>query len=216
MTSSETPYRFEDGDGHSVVALLPGLNESPWAAIEKVGDEVLERLNARPAPAFLIDLSALDYMGSATVALIVRIWKSTKDRNGRMVIVNQHEMVYEVLKLAGLHTLWNIVESRDEARQQLMASDRSQGGWEAVLAIVVGVLALLGAAGGLYVLLFPMESLDERAALGIELGCSAVALIAGIVSAIRQRGGRRVFGCVVIAASLGLTAAGIVNWPDFG
>ncbi|MCH8830833.1 MAG: STAS domain-containing protein [Planctomycetes bacterium] len=99
MTSSETSYRFEDFDGFSVIALLPELNKAPWAEIDGIGTALLERMERQPKPSFLIDLDALNYMGSAMVALVVRLWKSIKERNGKMVVFNDDEMVLEVLRL---------------------------------------------------------------------------------------------------------------------
>ena len=147
MTSSESPYRFEDGDGYSALVLSPELSQLRWADIQEIGDDVLDRLSGREAPAFLVDLSALDYMDSATVALIVRLWKSIKDRDGRMVVVNQHQFVLEVLTLAGLHKIWSIVETRDEALQKLGLEKSFLGRMPGALwLIVIGFVVIAGLA----------------------------------------------------------------------
>ena len=84
MTSSETPYHFEKFDGVSVIVLLSELNDVPWADIESIGSTILEQMETQTKPLFLIDLDALTYMGSAMVALVVRLWKSVKTRNGKI------------------------------------------------------------------------------------------------------------------------------------
>ncbi len=214
MTSSESPYRFEDGDGYSILALSPELNQVQWAEIEKIGSDVLDRLSDQKSPAFLIDLSALNYMGSALVALIVRIWKSIKEHDGRMVIVNRHQLVFEVLKLAGLHKLWSIVETREEGIEELGLTKSFRGGsLGAPWLIVIGLLALAGGGAGLCMLLNPPSTLDVQAVLAAVFGCSAVALIVGTISAVRQAGGHRVFGICVVVASLALVVTGICKLP---
>ncbi len=115
MSSGESYYRFETADGCLIITLLPELNDKQWADIEKVGTEIVDRLSNAQSPRFIVDLTPLSYMGSAMVALIVRLYKTVNGRNGQMVVVNQHELVFEVLKLAGLTKLWTIVDSREKA-----------------------------------------------------------------------------------------------------
>lgn len=104
------------------MALLPALNEVPWSDIEAIGGEVLARLEEAPSPKTLVDLTPLNYMGSAQVALVVRIFKAVKDRGGQMIVANSDPMVREVLTLAGLDKIWTIVISREAGLLQLGAS----------------------------------------------------------------------------------------------
>ncbi len=115
MSVGETYYRFETVNGCLTITLLPELNDKQWADIERVGTEIVDRISAAPSPKVLVDLTSLSYMGSAMVALIVRLYKTVNSRGGKMVVVNQHELVFEVLKLAGLTKLWTIVGTRAEA-----------------------------------------------------------------------------------------------------
>ena len=55
--------------GHRDIA--PAL----WADIERVGSEILSRIQPLTSPQLLVDLCALSYMGSAQVALVVRMFK---------------------------------------------------------------------------------------------------------------------------------------------
>lgn len=222
MASPEPPYRFEDAEGCSVVVLLPGLNESQWADIEKVGTDLIERLNSVPSPTFLVDLTPLDYMGSATVALIVRLWKSVKERDGRMVIVNQHELVFEVLKLAGLHQIWTIADSREQAMRELGVSPTAgkgivtapSGGGAVETGIglpAVGILAVAAAVAGM--ILTNTETLPAKIGMAIEFGCAAVGLVLGTMSWAQGAGLRKNLGMGVMLGSLLVVVAGIVLMP---
>ena len=213
MTTSETPYRLEANNRCTIVALLPALNNVQWAEIEQIGSDALAQLEKSRTPVLLVDLSELEYMGSAMVALIVRLWKAVQKHGGRMVVVNRHPLVFEVLKLAGLHTVWTIVESRDDAFKQLGirsagAGDGGAGG------VLLGILAVIGAIAGLLLRLSPENLIDDKAALALELGSSAFGLMVGAVLAARHAGLRRGFGVFVIVACVVVIAVGVAKRPD--
>jgi hypothetical protein len=147
------------------------------------------------------------------VALIVRLWKSVKDRNGRMVVVNQHELVREVLRLAGLEQVWSIVATREEAVAALGKAAQRGTGWMGLVIPFVGILALAGAGAGLYLLMQPPPEFDVRIAAGIMFGCAALGIIAGTIASVASAGGRRAVGIVVVGASLVLMLVGILKWP---
>ncbi len=149
MTSTGTPYRFESSAGYSIISLQPELNDAQWSEIEKIGTDILGQLGSIKSPAFIVDLSSLTYMGSAMVALIVRLWKSVKEGDGNMVVVNKEQMVFEVLKLAGLHNVWSIVETREQAVAELgMGSVFRGGGGTGKVMKLVGIVVVLAAVGG--------------------------------------------------------------------
>jgi anti-anti-sigma factor len=223
VATSEPPYRFEQFDGYAVITFYPQLNDSQWADIERVGSELLERLKSYEPPKFTVDLSNLNYMGSAMVALIVRLWKSVKDRKkGRMVIINQHDMIFEVLKLAGLHKVWTIVRTRDEGVRELgVSGGRGVGavgpaGEGNVLFTIAGIVAIAGAAAGLALLLSRSGILSARAAQLVVVLFAAVGLIAGMLSALKDSGWRQKLGIGVVAASVLLVLAGILTVPPGG
>ncbi|MDA0834462.1 MAG: STAS domain-containing protein [Planctomycetota bacterium] len=219
MSSPETAYRFENEGGHAVITLLPNLNDVPWADIERIGSDILVKFGTSKSPTFVVDLSSLNYMGSAMVALIVRLWKSSKERNGRMVVVNQDEMVLEVLKLAGLNKVWTIVDSRGLAiqalggRGNLVGEDSGGGGgW------IAGILGLIsvGVSGfALYALLNKLPQLGTQAAVGLLLGAAALGLIFGLVAVLKGSGVPKVLGLLVMMSAVGLGVAGVMKMPAF-
>jgi anti-anti-sigma factor len=224
VSSSETPYRFETAEGYSVFSLQPELNDSQWADFEKVGNDVVGQLDSMDPPICLVDLSDLSYMGSAMVALIVRVWKAVNENGGRMVVVNKDTMVFEVLKLAGLHKVWTIVETRDEGVKQLgvkvravRAASSGEGGAPAggggMGLAALGLGAVVGAGAGLFLLLTP-GIVSQKIALVIEFGFAALALVAGTVTAARDTGTRQKLGIAVVAASVVVVLAGILLSGD--
>ena len=226
MTSSDTPYHFEKYDGISVFALLPELNDVPWADIETISSTILEKMEAQKKPLFLIDLDALTYMGSAMVALVVRLWKSVETRNGKMVVINNDEMVREVLSISGLDEVWTIVNTRDEGLKILGVSarkirsqekpareSRKLGSWGTVMAVLT-LLTVAVAGTGLYLLLVPQDFItNQRIVLGLLFGGSIFGLLTGIVTTAIGFGIKRGIGIFGILGALGIITAGVFNTP---
>ena len=99
---TERACRFEQDGNLLVITLLPELAEVPWADVEEIGTSLEGRVRDRDKPQVIVDLTPLAHMGSGMVALVVRIWKAAQQQGGKMAVVNDHELVLEVLKLAGL------------------------------------------------------------------------------------------------------------------
>lgn len=236
MTSSDTStpspatttYRYEGFGGFAVITLLPELNKVPWADIDTIGTKLLGRMDTQRTPSFLIDLEALNYMGSAMVALVVRLWKSVKERNGKMAVVNSDDMVLEVLKLAGLAKVWTIVDSREAGFKALGVSERNQhsqgdasssaddaGAGGGTLAAVLAFLLLVAGGGGLFLLLEPQDFVkDQRMALGAMFGGCLLGLIAATAAAVSGSGFKRGFGVLAVLASLGIIGAAFAKAPQ--
>ncbi|GAB4142716.1 MAG: hypothetical protein Tsb009_13230 [Planctomycetaceae bacterium] len=227
MTLSENSYRFETYDGFSIVCLLPELNDVPWAEIEKLGNTLIEQMEKQKASAFLIDLNALNYIGSAMVALVVRLWKSAKEQNGKIAVVNSNTMVLEVLKLSGLDKVWTIVDSREEGLKAIGASSRqirsltapsgspaSSGSSGGAGLFILTLLSVIAAGAGLFLLLEPQDfAKDQRIALGLLFGGSILGLILGTATSVKCQGGKRGIGVLCILAALGIIGTGIAKTP---
>ncbi|MEW4488672.1 STAS domain-containing protein [Thalassoglobus sp. JC818] len=108
---------------HIRVVITPEVVESTWASISSLGDQVVECLKDVKHPSCLVDLTQLDFMGSSLVALIVRIWREVKSRNGRLVVVTSHPIVKETISLAGLDKIWDIQPSIELGSRALDLSD---------------------------------------------------------------------------------------------
>lgn len=173
MTSATT-FQIDSIHGRTVVAFLPPLNEIPWAEIEKVGGQILPRLQDSASPGVLVDLCSLKYMGSASLALVVRIYKTVSEKKGRMIVANKDPMVGEVLAKAGLEKIWEIAPSREEGlrRLGLPAGEamRQAGGWQSLLAMVGLVVSAVGVAGQVTAM-----GLPGNLPLGLLLGGGAIA-----------------------------------------
>lgn len=223
MTSNDSRYQFEVCNGYAVIGLLPELNQAAWADIEGMGTALVEKISAQKTTVFLVDLSALTYMGSAMVALVVRLWKSVNERDGKLAVVNHNAMVLEVLQLAGLKKVWTIVSSREEGLSALgvsgrKASSQKTGGQEDGSGflngrgvIILDVLLLLLAGVGIGLLRNPpLEAVQQAVGLGLLTGGAILGLLTGTVQVIFAQS-RRFLGVLTILVALALICLGSVE-----
>jgi anti-anti-sigma factor len=202
-----------------IATLLPELNDKQWADIEKVGTELVDRLSNAQSPRFIVDLTPLSYMGSAMVALIVRLYKTANGRGGQMVVVNQHELVHEVLKLAGLTKLWTIVDNRDKAfaalgvkRRSASAEGSAREGGNAVL--LAGIIGTVGAILGLGLQFSSQGLVPRKVAVFIEFAFAALGMVVGTMILVNQTGTRRNIGIALLVICLLVVLGGIVAAPE--
>ncbi|MBW3539030.1 MAG: STAS domain-containing protein, partial [Planctomycetes bacterium] len=178
--------------------------------------EVIGHIQGAKPPVVLVDLTPLNYMGSAMVALIVRIWKAVQERNGRMAVVNTDPVVHDVLKIAGLTNLWSIVETRAEAFDELGISPGVRAHQrETRLMVAIAPVALVLAGVGLYLWLSGATLFSTLIIVCVTLGWAALALLAGGVTAARYEGGTRALGVLVVLGAIAVCVVGALNWPDF-
>lgn len=217
---TQAPYSLENANGYSILALHPELNDIKWAEIERIGNDLVNKLNADAAPAWLVDLTSLNYMGSAMVALIVRLWKAIKPRNGKMVVVNHNELVNEVLETAGLASVWTIVDTREQGIRRLGFSSKKSafaapvagGGGGAPMLTYIGPIALIIAVGVLAQGALPPALKDPGLLL---LLCGALGAVAGFITWKREGGSRKnMAGAVAVAGVLIVCGAGWKMWTD--
>jgi len=208
--SNSAPYRIELDRQRAIVSLLPALNEVAWADIERIGTEALGQLAELKNPRLVIDLTALNYMGSAQVALVVRLYKSIKERDGKMVVANRHPLVLEVLTLAGLNKLWTIVEDRNTALKLLGGGGGETDGASsaATWSGLAGVAALAVAAVALVAIVTEATWLPGGTALKLELAAAAAAFGLGLFGLLK---GSRVLGTCVVVGSVAVLLAGVFS-----
>jgi anti-sigma B factor antagonist len=75
-------------------------------------EEDLRRVEADQPSITLIDLSALDFMDSTGLRLLIAADSRAREAGRRLVLVQGNEMVQRVLRLTGLDERLEIVEDR--------------------------------------------------------------------------------------------------------
>jgi anti-sigma B factor antagonist len=76
---------------------------------------VLDRLNHSSVKNIILDFHKTDYFGSTAVGFLVRLWKTTCTRKGRMALCTLSEHEKEILAVMRLDHVWDLCASREEA-----------------------------------------------------------------------------------------------------
>jgi anti-anti-sigma factor len=212
VSTSDAPYTLEKTRGYVVLCLLPKLNEVQWGDVQQVGNEIIPDLDALRSPALLVDLSALDYMGSSMVALLVRLWKAVQKKNGRMVVQSEQKMVTEVLNIAGLNSLWDVVPTRDEAIGAMRHAPLASPDGAAQASWTGPILSLIAAATAGWVWWTtrsgdPLFN-DAKQSVYLLFALAAVAIIISGLTLFRNAGAARIVGGLILLASLAVGVGG--------
>lgn len=245
MATVDALYDFREAESHCVITLHPNLNKQPWGEIDGIGNSLLERIRGymdanRKARAFLVNLADLNYMGSALVALVVRLWKTIKEKDGRMAVVNSDEMVLEVLRLSGLEDVWTICDTADEGLKaigvrasavtapaatgpQPIAGEPANvivhhvatGRPASVVWCLASLLMLLVSGVGLFLTASnppPIE--DLRIGIGMLFGGALLGLLPATVAVSRGGGMNRAIGAAGILGAIALLVTGVAVHPQ--
>jgi anti-anti-sigma factor len=204
-TAESPPYQLEANDRYTVVTLEPKLANEQWGDIHEVGSQLVQRVEESKPPHLLVDLSGMEYIGSSTVALIVRLWKAMKKHEGVLAVVNNHPVVLEVLQIAGLSKVWTIVDTRERALSELGLQEKSGG----FLPIGIGLFAVVVAVVGLVIQLSPGLSAPPAVTLGLLFGGAGLGVLLGLINGFTQSSLHRTIAVLSLLASL---AVGIVGF----
>lgn len=69
----------------------------------------------------LLDLTALDYVSSAGLRIVLQAAKQIKARGGRLVLCGLNAQIRDIFEISGFAAILEIVPTRDEAIQRLSA-----------------------------------------------------------------------------------------------
>lgn len=212
-------FQLETSGNRLILSLLPKLNKVAWADIDSIGAEILARLSSYSTPRVLVDLCQLDYMGSAQVALIVRIYKAVKEKSGLLVVANRHPVVQEVLTLAGLNKLWTIVGSREEGLRTLGGDPgrptspegvATTGGSNAGTLILVSLMAAIIGSVCLVAAFTRAPWLPSPAAGWVALASAVLALGLAAMATLHALGQQKLVGTGVLLYGMALLLGSVL------
>jgi hypothetical protein len=152
-------------------------------------------------------------MGSALVALVVRVWKAVQAVGGRVVVVCGDGMPQEVLKLAGLDKVWTITATYEEGLKQLgvePARTSERAGFP-----ILTVLALLcaGGAGAAFALLWKGAAVNRDLTVAGLFGGAGISIALAAVAAVKEKSWRRAFAGLVLIGGIAVAVLGVMKLP---
>lgn len=115
MPTANDDFRLEWHGNTVIITPSPNIEQMPWDLTEQAADIVMEPLKSSASPMAVIDLSEVEFFGSAFLALLLRCHTAVKSRGGELVLSGPSKTARDLLKLTALDTLWAIYETRAEA-----------------------------------------------------------------------------------------------------
>ena len=109
------PLAIESVANAHIVALQGQINSTNAASTET---EILALINPENKN-LLLDFSALDYISSAGLRLVLVVAKRLKQDGGQLVLCSMQPHIREVFDISGFLAILNVVETRSEALARL-------------------------------------------------------------------------------------------------
>ncbi|MCB1307809.1 MAG: STAS domain-containing protein [Leptospiraceae bacterium] len=94
-----------------IMSLTGMLDGESARQIEKKFAELFSEENFR----IIVDCAGLDYMSSAGLGALMSALQRARDNDGDIKILNMSETVQRLFRAVGLHQLFRIYSSKDEA-----------------------------------------------------------------------------------------------------
>lgn len=211
LSESKQAFWCHHRDGYSVIAFPKELATAHMADVREAGVRVMEQLSTVKDPACLVDLTALEYMGSSLVASIVRIWKAVREKNGRMVVVASNDRIADVLRATGLTKVWVVVSTFEAGVHALGFSPEAKVEQrERRLLAWVGPIGLVGGAIAVAIRMIPQLSAVVHPVNWLVYTMIGLAGVASGISTFRETGWRRILSILVFLFSVPLM--GLFVW----
>lgn len=98
---------------HIIELSLAGSLESE--TFDKLNQDLLTTLDSHPGVAWIIDVSAVNYMGSSVLGLFVNLRQHIKTHGGRLVMCGLSPRLTEVFMASSLQRLFTLRPTVSEA-----------------------------------------------------------------------------------------------------
>ena len=107
-------FRLESSDRVQVIELtLPQTLDS--AEFDQLNESILGVVSSRKNERWVIDLSHVSYMGSATLGLMVNLRQQVKAAGGKLILCSLPPTLMQIFRTCCMERLFTITRTRDEA-----------------------------------------------------------------------------------------------------
>ncbi len=107
-------FRVQLSPAANVIELL--LPESVDAMeFDRINESMLSALDGRAAERWVVDLSAVNYLGSSMLGLIVNIRQQVKSAGGKLVLCGLSGRLTQIIHTCSMERLFTIAKNRADA-----------------------------------------------------------------------------------------------------
>jgi anti-anti-sigma factor len=118
---SEDAFTIERHGEVTVIVASPSLEFMDATLVEPASELMLSPLRGREEPLVIVDLTHLDFFGSAFLQLLLKCWNFARRKGGQMVLAGVSTRARELLHITSLDIIWPIYGTRQEAIEALLA-----------------------------------------------------------------------------------------------
>ena len=107
-------YKVADAQGVNVIELmLPDVLDA--AEFDQLNESVMALLDGKASERWVLDLTQVQYMGSAVLGFMVNIRQQVKQSQGKLALCGLSPRMAEVFRACSLERLFTITRGRLEA-----------------------------------------------------------------------------------------------------
>jgi len=107
----------------AVIIPSPQIEHLPETLLQPAAQMVLAPLKENPPNQIIVDLSGVNYFGSAFITFLLRCHLMAKNRGSELVLAGVNKQIRELLRTTALDTLWALYDTAAEAIDELGATD---------------------------------------------------------------------------------------------
>lgn len=111
-------YRVKSIESVQLIELLLPETIDP-ADFDQLNEGMLAHFDGSASKAWIMDLTAVNYMGSAMLGLIVNIRQRVKSGGGRLVLCGMSKQLSEIFYTSSMQRLFTIAKTRPDAIKAL-------------------------------------------------------------------------------------------------
>jgi anti-anti-sigma factor len=125
-TDADLTKEFFQVRRHGDIAVIipsPQIEHLPETLLQPAAQMVLAPLKEEPPNQIIVDLSGVNYFGSAFITFLLRCHLMAKQRGSELVLAGVNKQIRELLRTTALDTLWALYDTTAEAIDELGATD---------------------------------------------------------------------------------------------
>jgi len=127
MAAGDSPNETIQQDGVTIIVLGQDHENLDDAMLEELRTYILDAIAAADPPLIGLDLSHVNFFGSAFIEVLFRAWnRIEKQGNGEFALCSLTPYCAEVIDVTHLNRLWAIYKTREEAVADLKAKHDSR------------------------------------------------------------------------------------------
>jgi anti-anti-sigma factor len=121
VPKSSDDFTIERHGDITLIVASPALESFDPTLVDQAAELLLAPLKEQELPLIVVDLSRVDFFGSAFLSLLLRCWKQATLKGGQMVLSGVSPRSRELLHLTSLDMVWAIYADQREAMEALQS-----------------------------------------------------------------------------------------------